>query len=150
MSSLNKLIKSEIDANLREELEERLAIVEHKIKFMDKVPVCVLDTLAHPGLTLMDYAENAGAGLTTNAGEAAFLIFYEEGKNLEELMRLVPTLLDENWSAVKYNRVYLLADTYQKTNPADAIALTEDIAEMIHPGHFIFGFEGDKWIKFTL
>jgi hypothetical protein len=26
--------------------------------------------------------------------------------------------------------------------------LVEDFAEMLHPGSFIFGFEGEKWIRF--
>lgn len=43
MSSLNELINRVNDAALREELIERLAIVEHKIKFIDKVPVCFLE-----------------------------------------------------------------------------------------------------------
>jgi iron complex transport system substrate-binding protein len=82
--------------------------------------------------------------------EAVYVIFYEEGRMLDDLMRKVPVLLAEDWPAVKFSRVCLLADDYQLSKTEDTVALVEDIAEMIHPGHFIFGHEGDKWIRFTV
>ena len=149
MSSLNQLIDTVQNPELREELIERLAIVEHKIKFIDQTPVCFLDTLGQPNIALAAYAELGGAVLTTSPLEAAYVIFYEEGKQLDDLMRTVPVFLDEEWPAVKFNRVCLLADDYGLTNAEEMVALVEDIAEMIHPGHFIFGYEGDKWIRFA-
>lgn len=150
MSSLNELINTESNIELREELLERLAIVEHKIKFIDKVPVCFLNSLGQPHLQLMAIAELGGAVLTVEPLEAVYVIFQEEDKLLDDLMRKVPVMLDEAWPAVKFSRVCLLADDYRLSKPEDAVALVEDIAEMIHPGHFIFGYEGDKWIRFTL
>lgn len=150
MSSLNELINTENNAELREELFERLAIVEHKIKFIDKVPVCFLDSEGYPNLALSTIAELGGASITTQPMDAVYVIFHEETKFLDDLMRKVPALLDENWPSVKFSRVCLLADDYRLSNPEEAVALVEDIAEMIHPGHFIFGFEGDKWIRFTV
>jgi len=150
MSALNELINAENNIELREELLERLAIVEHKIKFIDKVPVCFLDSLGQPHAELLAIAELSGAAVTTQPMEAAYIIFYEKGKLLDDLMRKVPVLLDDAWPAVKFSRVCLLADDYRLSKPEEAVALVEDIAEMIHPGHFIFGYEGDKWIRFTL
>ena len=150
MSSLNELINTENNTELREELLERLAIVEHKIKFIDKVPVCFLDSEGHPNLVLSAVAELGGASITTQPMDAVYVIFREETKLLDDLMRKVPVLLDENWPSVKFNRVCLLADDYRLDRAEEAVALVEDIAEMIHPGHFIFGFEGDKWIRFTV
>jgi len=150
MSSLSELINAENDAVLQEELLERLAIVEHKIKFMDKVPVCFLDTLGQPHIELSSFAELGGAVLTTSPLEAVYIIFHEQGKELGDLMRTAPVLMNEEWPAVKFNRVCLLADDYKTNKVLEAVALVEDIAEMIHPGHFIFGYEGDKWIRFTV
>jgi len=150
MSYLNELINTEDSAELREELLERLAIVEHKIKFIDKVPVCFLDSDGYPNLTLSAIAELGGATITTQPMEAVYVIFYQENKLLDDLMRKVPVLLDQDWSSVKFGRVCLLADSYRLSKPEDAVALVEDIAEMIHPGHFIFGYEGDKWIRFAV
>jgi len=150
MPSLHELINTEDDTNLREELIERLAIVEHKIKFIDKVPVCFLDTLGQPHVGLLTIAELGGAAVTLSPEEAVYVIFYEEGKQLNDLMRNAPVLLNEEWQAVKFSRVCLLSDDYSLSKPEEAVALVEDIAEMIHPGHFVFGQEGDKWIRFTV
>ena len=150
MPSLHELINTEDDTNLREELIERLAIVEHKIKFIDKVPVCFLDTLGQPHVGPLTIAELGGAAVTLSPEEAVYVIFYEEGKQLNDLMRNAPVLLNEEWQAVKFSRVCLLSDDYSLSKPEKAVALVEDIAEMIHPGHFVFGQEGDKWIRFTV
>ncbi len=148
MSPLNELVNTENNPEIREALLERLDIVEHKIKFIDKIPVCIVDSIGQPQFSLTEFSGLAGAALMATPMEAAFVIFYEEGKQLDVLMRSVPTLLDENWPAVKFNRVCLLADDYMLNNAQDAVSLVEDLAEMIHPGHFIFGCEGDKWIRF--
>ena len=150
MSYLNELINTEDSAELREELLERLAIVEHKIKFIDKVPVCFLNSDGYPNLTLSEIAELGGATITTQPSEAVYVIFYQEDKLLDDLMRKVPVLLDQDWPSVKFGRVCLLADSYHLSQSEEAVALVEDIAEMIHPGHFIFGYEGDKWIRFAI
>lgn len=150
MSSLNELINTENDTALREELQERLAIVEHKIKFIDKVPVCFLNTDGQPNVGLAAIAELGRASLTVEPMEAAYVIFYEDTNLLDDLMRKAPVLLVQDWPSVKFSRVCLLADDYRLSKAEDAVALVEDIAEMIHPGHFIFGHEGDKWIRFTV
>ena len=150
MSSFNELLNTENDIALREELQERLDIVEHKIKFIDKVPVCFLNTDGQPHVEIAAIAELGGAIVTLEPMEAVYVIFYEQGRLLDDLMRKAPVLLGEDWPAVKFSRVCLMADDYRLSRAEDAVALVEDIAEMIHPGHFIFGHEGDKWIRFTV
>lgn len=150
MPFLSELINAERSVELQEELRERLAIVEHKIKFIEKILVCFLDSLGQPHVELADYAELGGAVLTISPFEAVYVVFHENGKQLDDLMRTVPVLLSEEWPAVKFNRVCLLADDYHLEKAEEAVALVEDIAEMIHPGYFIFGYEGDKWIRFTI
>ncbi|MDQ8005935.1 MAG: hypothetical protein REI64_14120 [Pedobacter sp.] len=150
MSYFNELLNTENDIALREELQERLDIVEHKIKFIDKVPVCFLNTDGQPNVELSAIAELGGATITTEPMDAVYVIFHEEGRLLGDLMRKAPVLLGEDWPAVKFSRVCLLSDDYRLAKAEDAVALVEDIAEMIHPGHFIFGHEGDKWIRFTV
>lgn len=149
MSFLNELINTENDEIIREELVERMEIVSHKIKFMDKVPVVCLDTTNRQNLLLADELNAAGGILETDILGAVYIIYYEPGKTLNDLMREVPALLDQNWQAVKNGRIILLNDDVNKEHsPANAIMLIEDFAEMIHPGYFIFGYEGDKWIRF--
>lgn len=149
MSFLNELINSEIDEVLREELHERVDIVSHKIKFMDRVPVVCLDTLNIQSLTLADEINAAGGMLETDILGAVYIIYYQQGKTLNDLMREVPSLIDPEWAAVKNGRIVLLNDDVNKErSAANAVTLIEDFAEMLHPGYFIFGGEGDKWIRF--
>lgn len=149
MSFLNELINSENDEVLREELNERVEIVSHKIKFMDKVPVVCLDTTNMQSLLLADEINAAGGILETDILGAVYIIYYQPGKTLNDLMREVPSLIDPAWAAVKNGRIVLLNDDINKQRtPANAVMLIEDFAEILHPGYFIFGYEGDKWIRF--
>lgn len=148
MSFLNDLFIG-LDATLREDLQERLDIVEHKIKFMDKVPVALLDVSNTPGYLLSEEITFAGGMLETDILNAVFIIYYQSGKTLTDLMREVPIALSEDWQAVKNNRIILLNDdTTRERSAENAVSLIEDLAEMLHPGSFIFGHEGDKWIRF--
>jgi len=148
MSFLNELFIG-LDASMREDLQERLDIVEHKIKFMDKVPVALLDVSNTPGYLLSEEITFAGGMLETDILSAVFIIYYQPGKTLTDLMREVPSALGEDWQAVKNNRVILLNDdTTSERSAENVVSLIEDMAEMLHPGSFIFGHEGDKWIRF--
>jgi hypothetical protein len=151
MSFLNELINTENDEILREELQERVAIVSHKIKFMDKVHVVCLDTFNMQNLLLADEINEAGGILDTDILGAVYIVYYQPGKTLNDLMREVPSLLDVNWPAVKNGRIILLNDDVNKLQtPTNAVLLVEDFAEMLHPGYFVFGGEGDKWIRFSV
>lgn len=151
MSFLNELINSENDANLREELQDRVDIVAHKIKFIEQVPVVCLDTANNPSLLLAEEIKAAGGMLETDVIGAVYIIYYEPNKTLVDLMREVPALLDKDWQAVKNGRIILLNDDVNRQRtPENAITLIEDIAEMTHPGHFIFGHEGSRWIRFSM
>lgn len=149
MSFLNELINSEIDEVLREELQDRLAIVTHKIMYMDKVPVICLNSQNEIQPALNYVIEAAGGELVALALEAKAVIYFDYQKSLAELIGTMPTLIEEQWPAVTYNHVYLIDDSLvlAKT-PADWLGLLEDVAEMLHPGFFVFGNEGKSWINF--
>ena len=148
MSFLNDLFIG-LDAAQQEEFQERLDLVEHKIKFMDKMPVACLDAANNPNYALAEEIALAGGMLESDILGAAFIIYYEPGKTLTDLMREVPAVLNAEWQAVQNNRIILLNDDVNRERTAEnAVALIEDVAEMLHPGSFIFGHEGDKWIRF--
>lgn len=148
MSFLNDLFIG-LDATKRDDLQERLDIVEHKIKFMDKMPVALLDVNNNPSYLLTEEIALAGGMIESDVMNAAFIIYYQLGKMLTDLMREVPSVLDSDWQAVKNNRIILLNDDVNRERSAEnAVSLIEDMAEMLHPGSFIFGHEGDKWIRF--
>lgn len=148
MSFLNDLFIG-LDATKRDDLQERLDIVEHKIKFMDKMPVALLGVDNNPSYFLTEEIALAGGMIESDVMSAAFIIYYQPGKTLTDLMREVPSVLDADWQAVKNNRIILLNDDVNRERSAEnAVSLIEDMAEMLHPGSFIFGHEGDKWIRF--
>ncbi|WP_316831169.1 hypothetical protein [Pedobacter aquatilis] len=148
MSFLNDLFIG-LDATKQEDLQERLAIVEHKIKFMDKMPVALLDVNNNPSYFLTEEIALAGGMVESDVFNAAFVIYYQPGKTLTDLMREIPSVLNSDWQAVQNNRIILLNDDVNRERSAEnAVSLIEDMAEMIHPGSFIFGHEGDKWIRF--
>lgn len=151
MSEIRKWIHEIADARLRKNITDRLDLIQHKIKFMEKAPVCVLDSLGNPNMLLTDFLLQAGGQFTIQPTDGVCLLFFEKNKTLEDLMRCVPALLNTTQrQSIKYNRIYLLTDNYALNKPVEAINLIEDLAEMLHPGHFIFGFEGDKWVRFTI
>jgi hypothetical protein len=148
MSFLNNLFIG-LDAAKQEELQDRLDLVEHKIKFMDKIPVACLDVNNTAGYLLSEEIAHAGGMLETDVLNAVYIIYYQPGKTLTDLMREVPAVLSSDWQAVQNNRIVLLNDDVNRTRTAEnAVSLIEDLAEMLHPGSFIFGHEGDKWIRF--
>ena len=150
MSFLNELINSENDETLREELHERVDIVSHKIKFMDKVPVICLNTNneIHDGLNHL--IELAGGELVPVALDAKVVIYAEYQAGIGSLLGKVADLISPQWPAVTYNRVYVLDDSKVLAKlAADLVTELEDIAEILHPGFFVFGNEGSNWINFS-
>jgi hypothetical protein len=66
-----------------------------------------------------------------------------------QLMGIVPPLLQEEWPAVEFSRVYLWDDNAASADSAEeAVNALEDLAEMLYPGYFVFGNEGQTWISF--
>jgi len=149
MSFLNAVINNVEDESLREELQERVDIVEHKIKFMDKVPVCCLgrENVINPVLNIL--IEAAGGEIQLDPLQAKVLIYHETGASMLDFMGAVPALLENEWPAVEYSRVYLMEDTSAfMSDPESFVSSLEDMAEMLYPGYFVFGNEGKAWTSF--
>ncbi len=149
MSFLNAVINKVEDGALRERFQERVDLVQHKIKFMDKVAVACLDTGNALVKDLEGLINDAGGVLQDDAATARVVIYYENGSSMLQLMGLVPALLDAAWPSVEYSRVYLWDDQAAVAgNAAIAVDALEDLAEMLYPGYFVFGNEGKTWISF--
>jgi len=149
MSFLNAVINNVEDETLRETLQERVDIILHKIKFMDKVPVCCLDNenVNNPVLNVL--IEAAGGEIQTDPMQAKVLIYHETQLSIMDLMGAVPALLENEWPAVEYNRVYLMEDTSAfLSDPESFVSSMEDMAEILYPGYFVFGNEGKTWTGF--
>lgn len=149
MSFLNAVINKVKDEVAREELQERVDIIRHKIKFMDKVPVACLDSENKSNFALEEVIVSAGGILHDFVDTSKVVIYLEKGKSMLELMGIVPPLLDKSWPAVVYNRVYLMnGQDLDFDDPEDMVSAMEDIAEMLYPGFFVFGNEGIDWLSF--
>ena len=151
MSFLAAVINKVKDETVREQLQERVDIIRHKIKFMDKVPVACLDSHNRLNYTLEEVILNAGGLLYDLTDSAKVVIYMEEGKTMLELMGVVPALVDNSWPAVEYNRVYLMnGQDLDASNAEDMVTAMEEIAEMLYPGFFVFGNEGIDWLSFKM
>lgn len=149
MSFLNEVINSENDEFLREELHDRVDIVTHKIKFMDKVPVICLTTDNEIQHALDHLIELAGGELVPIALEAKVIIYFEHQAGIGNLIGKVVDAISPQWPAVTYNHVYIVDDEQSLVKLApEMVTVLEDIAEMLHPGFFVFGNEGKNWINF--
>lgn len=148
MSFLNAVINQVEDEEVRESLQERVDIIQHKIKFMDRVSVACLDSNNVQVDLLKDLLVEVGAELQGDAAHARVLIYREKDMSMLQLMGSVPALLKSEWPAVEYDRIYLCDDKTFAEDAQAAVEVLEDLAEILYPGSFVFGNEGATWMSF--
>ena len=155
-----------------EDLQERVDIIEHKLKFIDKKPTvaCLewLDPLMAAGNWIPELVAIAG-GIPVLAevdGQSAYIewediretdpeviVVIARGSSVERTVREIGTLLQlpgfADLQAIKNKRFYIAdGDQYFYHTDAGLIDSIEILAEIINPKQFIFGNEGEGWIKF--
>ncbi len=143
---------------LTEELQERIDLIKHKLKFIEQKPAvaCIvnLDTL-----TLADNSISELIGIAEGVSESQFNdpdiiivmpVDYAIPQTMQQMDRLLQLPGFNNLKAAKNNRVYIADGNIDITNPGQLVTLTEVLGEIINPKQFIFGYEGEKWIKFGL
>jgi iron complex transport system substrate-binding protein len=147
---------------LSEQLQERVDIIRHKLKFIEQKPAvaCIsqLEPLTLATSTVNEWVSIAGgAAITGDLHEQNpdIIILMLTGKTVEETIKEVNTLLQipgfTDLKAVKNNRLYLTdGDTYFKTTDTGMVDSIEILAEIINPKQFIFGYEGEGWIRFEV
>ncbi len=166
-------VSSQAD-DLLERAEERIDIIRHKLKFIsDKPSVACVEWLAPlmiAGNWTPELVQIAGGDpiLAVNGKHSPFVDFKNLSKEDPDIMIIMPCgfsiartlqeinqLLDlSGWldlKAVKNNRIYI-ADGNQYFNRSGP-RLTDSIeilAEIINPKQFVFGYEGEGWIKFNV
>lgn len=152
--------------NLVFDLEERINIVKHKLKFIDdsqKPTVLILSEVNPPVFEPSHYLAHvlrvAGAkvynvdvsnGNIFNPG--VILVIAEQ---MERLFGGLATLLslDEwrNTDAVKNNRVFLIDGSNNLQGMDLNIASdVEILAEILYPQYLTFGGKGESWLQFEL
>lgn len=159
--------KVDVAADLVADLEERINLVQHKLKFIEeeqKPSVLVLsgvvplvieknnylkEILEIAGSKLYDI-EMAGLGQALNPDIVLII-----SDHMESLFSQVGGLLStEEWQsthAVKKNRVYLINGEHNFMGYGSRIADDlEILAEIIYPHYLTFGGNGETWVQFEL
>lgn len=159
---------------LIEDLQERVDIIRHKLKFMENKPTvaCIewLEPMMVSGNWVPELVSIAGGlPLLAENGKHSPYIRWEDiqqqdpdvivvmpcGFSIERTMKEVNLLLQlpsfTELKAVKNDRFYIVDGNQYFNRPGPRIVDSiEILAEIIHPKQFIFGYEGNGWIKFSL
>ncbi len=159
--------------DLLELSEERINIISHKLKFLNEKPkvACIewLSPLMIAGNWTPEIVEIAGGiPVLAEKGKHSGYISFEDIKNqdpdiivlipcgfsVERTLKEINLLLDlPGWrelNAVRGNRIFI-ADGNQYFNRSGP-RITDSIeimAEIINPKQFVFGYEGEGWIRLT-
>jgi iron complex transport system substrate-binding protein len=159
---------------LVEDLQERVDIIRHKLKFIDQKPTvaCIewLEPLMVSGNWIPELVSIAGGtSVLAEAGKHSPCVKWEDiaaqnpdiiivmpcGFAIERTMKEVNILLQQpgfaDLKAVKNNRIYIADGNQYFNRPGPRIVDSIEImAEIINPKQFIFGYEGNGWIKFSV
>ncbi|MBW4888878.1 cobalamin-binding protein [Mucilaginibacter sp. HMF5004] len=165
-----------IDAGMQliESLEERMDIIRHKLKFIADKPTvaCIewMEPLMVAGNWVPEMVEIAGGKsvLAVNGKHSPFIswevlkaedpdiiIITPCGFDIERTLKEIDVILAlpgfGELKAVKNNRLYI-ADGNQYFNRSGPriVDSVEILAEIIYPKQFIFGYEGNGWMKFSV
>ena len=159
---------------LLERADERLNIIRHKLKFISERPkvACIewLAPLMIAGNWTPELVQIAGGDpiLGVNGKHSPFIDFADIlredpdivvvmpcGFSISRTLQEINLLLDlpgwQDLKAVKNNRIYI-ADGNQYFNRSGP-RLTDSIeilAEIINSKQFVFGYEGEGWIRFNV
>jgi len=158
--------------DLIERAEERIEIIRHKLKFISEKPkvACIewLDPLMIAGNWTPELVQIAGGDpiLTVNGKHSSFIDFdaiikedpdivvvmpcgFSIARTLQEISLLLDLPGWTNLKAVQNNRIYITDGNqyFNRSGPrlTDSI---EILAEIINSKQFVYGYEGEGWIKF--
>jgi iron complex transport system substrate-binding protein len=159
---------------LIEDLQERVDLIQHKLKFVENKPTvaCIewLEPLMVSGNWVPELVTIAGGiPVMAEAGKHSPYVQWEDlrlqdpevivlmacGFSIERTLKEIDLLLQlpnfTDLQAVKNKRLYLADGNQYFNRPGPRIVDSiEILAEIIYPKQFIFGYEGDGWIKFDM
>jgi iron complex transport system substrate-binding protein len=160
--------------SLIEDLQERVDLIQHKLKFVENKPTvaCIewLEPLMISGNWVPELVTIAGGiPVMAEAGKHSPYVQWEDlrlqdpevivvmacGFSIERTLKEIDLLLQlpnfTDLQAVKNKRLYIADGNQYFNRPGPRIVDSiEILAEIIYPKQFIFGYEGDGWIKFDI
>lgn len=147
-------------ASSLEDFSDEINIILHKLKFIapQDRPTVLIYSLADKntlsaGSFLADSIQIAGGiPVTEDAEKIAKIIFIDPAN---KAFQLVPELIQDNLfagsEAVEKNQIYIIQDPeFAQIPGVNYLKELEILAEIIQPKYFIFGHEGQQWLKFEL
>ncbi|TSJ44041.1 ABC transporter substrate-binding protein [Mucilaginibacter corticis] len=150
---------------LTEEQQERIDLIRHKLKFVEQRPtvacITALDPLILSGVKVDELANIAGGAAIAGDEQTLLelnpdvIILMPVDYSIAESMGHIDELLQifgfVDLKAIKSNRLYIAdASRFFEDSPEKWVESVELLAEIINPKQFIFGYEGDGWIRFTV
>jgi len=160
--------------NLIEDLQERVDLIQHKLKFIENKPTvaCIewLEPLMVSGNWVPELVQIAGGTpVLAEAGKHSPYIDWTDmrlqdpeiivvmacGFSIERTLKEIDILLQlpgfADLQAIKNKRFYIADGNQYFNRPGPRIVDSiEILAEIIYPKQFIFGYEGEGWIKFEV
>jgi iron complex transport system substrate-binding protein len=170
-TTLNATTKGD---QLIEDLQERVDIIRHKLKFIENKPTIACIEWLEPMMVSGNWVPQlvgiaGGTSVLAEAGKHSPFIQWADvqlhdpeviivmpcGFSIERTLREIDILLQlpgfTELRAVKNNRFYIADGNQYFNRPGPRIVDSiEILAEIIHPKQFIFGYEGNGWIRFAL
>jgi iron complex transport system substrate-binding protein len=158
---------------LLEELQERIDIIRHKLKYVDNRPtvacITLLEPLAAAGNWVPEMVGIAGGKDIFGHSEMHpqlirwediqlhdpdMIIVMPDGFSIERAMKQIDLLINRPGfsylKATKNNQVYIAdGSEYFNGSIPNVVDSIELLAEIIQPKFFSFGYECDGWIKFS-
>jgi iron complex transport system substrate-binding protein len=159
---------------LLEDLQERVDLIQHKLKFIENKPTvaCIewLEPLMVSGNWVPELVQVAGgtpvlaeAGkhspyvewLDLRLQDPEIIVVTACGFSIERTLKEIDLLLQlpgfADLQAIKNKRFYIADGNQYFNRPGPRIVDSiEILAEIIYPKQFIFGYEGEGWIKFEV
>jgi iron complex transport system substrate-binding protein len=159
---------------LVEELEDRVNIIRHKLKFVDNKPTvaCIewMEPIMISGNWIPGLVEIAGGiAVLAKPGQHSPYVQWEDirlqnpdalilmpcGFPIERTLKEIGIFMQlpgfGQLSAVKNNRLFIVDGNRYFNRPGPRIVdSVEILAEILYPKQFIFGYEGEGWIRFSV
>lgn len=160
--------------DLLERASERLNIIRHKLKFLSEKPkvACIewLAPLMVAGNWTPELVQIAGgiSLLAVNGKHSPFIDFKDIqnedpdiiivmpcGFSIQRTLQEINLLLElpgwQELKAVKNKRIYIVdGNQYFNRSGPRLTDSVEILAEIINPRQFVFGYEGEGWLRFNL
>ena len=149
----------DIEPAKAEYLEEEIDIMLHKLKFLaeDNFPKTILlaqkdNFTAAESATLAEKIRIAGGRYISNlADNPDCIIILQENESLYgQLFEILNNDLVKHSGAYQNNNIYIIQDSSFNSSDSNYLKDTEILAEILQPKYFIYGHDGNAWVKFEV